>query len=270
MTRHQLKGVQLKIARAEKQLAALNRAISLHIESNPYTLVGDFESETSEDYVVRAQARNPIRPGWAVVVGDITHNLRSALDHLAWQLAMPNPPSKTGFPVFLKQKEYNRRTRGRKPAPGSGLSMVRGMPNAARTSIRDLQPYRRAKLRQRTADSDPLWLLHELNRVDKHQVLQIAAFTLSVIAIHLIVDGRRGGGYFAVHKGPLKNGAEIWRRRIPGQPRPKVEMDYKFTPDIAFAEPGPAFGRPVIDTLLAAGDAVTTDVLPKLEPLVVP
>lgn len=268
MTRHQLQGVRLKVARAEKQLAALDRGISRHLESNPYTVIGDFESETSEDYVIRALARNPIRPNWPVVVGDIAHNLRSALDHLAWQLAMPHPPSKTGFPIFLKQKDYNRKTKGRKPERGSGPFMVRGMPSAARTSIRDLQPYRRAKLRQRTAHSDPLWLLHELNRVDKHQVLQIAAFTLDVIAIHFTIDGNRAGGYFAARKGPFTNGAEIWRRQIPGLPHPEVQMDCKFTPDVAFAEPGPAFGQPVIDTLAAARNAIVSDVLPKLERLV--
>lgn len=262
---HRIKGVQWKVWRAERQLNALNRGIAQHLEGNAYSLVGNFEPEASEDFVVRVHARRPISTNWPLMIGEIAHNLRSALDHLAWQLAGPNPPAKTGFPIFLKSKDYNR-----SKGPGSGHYMVRGMSGKAKRAIRDLQPYRRAKLRGKTADSDPLWLLHELNRVDKHQLLQVAAFNLQIVRITTTLNGGRGGGYFGAGTGPLKSGDEVHRRRISGLPHPKVEIKSDFEPDIAFAQPGPAYGRPIVETLLDAGDAIVRDVLPKLEPLLPP
>lgn len=262
---HRLKGVRWKIRRAERQLNALNRGITQHLEGNAYSLVGDFESEASEDFVIRVHAERPVSPNWPVMIGDIAHNLRSALDHLAWQLAGPNPPTKTGFPIFLKSKDYNR-SRG----PGSGHYMVRGMSKPAKKAIRDLQPDRRAKLRDKTANSDPLWLLHELNRVDKHQLLQVAAFNLEIVRIKVILNGGRGGGYFGAGTGPLKSGDEVHRRWISGLPHPKVEIKSDFEPDIAFAQPGPAYGLAVVETLRDAGHAIVRDVLPKLDPLLPP
>lgn len=49
----------------------------------------------------------PLRLG--VIVGDLVHNVRSALDHLVWQLVLANaqqPTRATQFPVCSKREQW--------------------------------------------------------------------------------------------------------------------------------------------------------------------
>ena len=51
---------------------------------------------------------------WGVLIGEILHNLRSALDHLIWQLVIletgaPPTTTKTAFPIFETAAGYKSR-----------------------------------------------------------------------------------------------------------------------------------------------------------------
>jgi len=56
------------------------------------------------------KADNPERLG--VLLGDWAHNLRSALDHLMWQLVIlygGTPNRRTQFPIFQRKRDYDKR-----------------------------------------------------------------------------------------------------------------------------------------------------------------
>ena len=54
------------------------------------------------DQVFKFRVRAPIPVDLSLVIGDAVHNLRSALDHLAWQLVLANgqtPTTQTAYPA---------------------------------------------------------------------------------------------------------------------------------------------------------------------------
>ena len=55
-----------------------------------------------------------IPPGFPLIAGEAAHQLRSALDHLVWQLVIANTGAtptgtKSGFPIFKNEKGYDKR-----------------------------------------------------------------------------------------------------------------------------------------------------------------
>ena len=127
-------------------------------------------------------AEQPPTDPISLLIGDAMHNLRSALDVLAFSLAAahtkPLPKEiadRSEFPIFGNENgdgrdlfhRVNKKT-GR-PAFGSGLIKIDGWHPGAQAAVERLQPYKRGN----EFRSDPLWLLHELDRISKHRLLHV-------------------------------------------------------------------------------------------------
>ena len=84
-----LDSVWLKVIRAKEHLDALYAEILefLRTDPQPYAIQPEHNREGSE-YVFHFKVNREPPTEWSVAVGDVTYNLRSALDHLAWQLAL--------------------------------------------------------------------------------------------------------------------------------------------------------------------------------------
>lgn len=98
--------------------------------------------------------------------GDVIHNLRSALDHLAWELAkwetgLPREPNKCCFPIGWSLDNYKIIKKG---------GAVTGMSPEAKNAIDDLRPYK--------TGNEPLWRIHHLDIVDKHRHLLVAGYKI--------------------------------------------------------------------------------------------
>ena len=96
------------------------------------------------------------------LIGEFLHDLRSSLDHLAWQLVEHNsgkPSSDTSFPILKVTPSTNKQGQRTLPNVAGGLS------TRARALIDGAQPY---KLGARYVDQ-PLWMLHQLWNIDKHR-----------------------------------------------------------------------------------------------------
>lgn len=81
---HALDGVKLKVARAAEHLDVLRVECSAYLDSRPYELVRkpQLEGEDSEDLLFwKVHHLPPLR--LSVLLGDLLHNLRSSLDHIA-------------------------------------------------------------------------------------------------------------------------------------------------------------------------------------------
>jgi hypothetical protein len=188
--------------------------------------------------------------GIGLIVGDALHNLRSTLDHLAWQLVLEAgsaPTSSTSFPIFDDAAKYGR----------GALSKLAGMRQSAIDAIAAIKPYK--------GGNDTLWRLHRLNNVDKHRLVISVGFTNTAHSItpSLRERLRRGfaGSYgpdvpFPYPKGvdlliasetpisPLKAGDELLTL-----PESELEDHTSFTFDVALGEPGIIEGAPVVQTL---------------------
>jgi hypothetical protein len=99
-----LSGVMLKIERADAHLAELKDSIEDAHNASGEHFACEVDSQSGE-YVYRAHGLPEIDPKWSLIVGELLYNLRSALDHLAWQLVKLDgrkPGKHTQFPVCSK------------------------------------------------------------------------------------------------------------------------------------------------------------------------
>ena len=84
---HPLYGAHLKIERTWEVLDALNQEIRAFVETEPYGYW--IEPEPDSDWMlVRVEARRAIPDHLGLLFGDAVHNVRSALNHLAYELAV--------------------------------------------------------------------------------------------------------------------------------------------------------------------------------------
>jgi hypothetical protein len=107
-----------------------------------------------------------IDPNLPLIVGDCIHNLRSALDHLVFQLAIlkgtgTEAAAKTAFPIYLTAKSFKNFVDSR---------VAPFIERNALTEIERLQPYARGN----AGEQDIIWVLSQLDIIDKHRLLVVA------------------------------------------------------------------------------------------------
>ncbi|MBC8280046.1 MAG: hypothetical protein H8E48_04595 [Chloroflexi bacterium] len=149
----------LHIERAKEHLQDLDAKISEFVEANPFRVTA-YEDVHNATYIMRL--RIPIIDlKLAVIAGESIYNLRVALDHIAWQLALTNkdrPHDRTAFPVVDENTVDKMRRFDR---------ITRDIPGAAVDVIRTLQPYHRGS----DFTESPLWKLDKLCNIGKHRVI---------------------------------------------------------------------------------------------------
>src|SRR3990172_3595613 len=109
-------------------------------------------------------------PDIARIGGDVIQNLRSALDHLAYQLVLvgtgkPGPFFHVYFPIFDSAPEYK----------AGKTRQIKGMRQEAIDAIDGIKPYK--------GGNDTLWQLHSLNRIDKHRLILTAGSAFESVDI---------------------------------------------------------------------------------------
>jgi hypothetical protein len=174
------KRLDLKVERAKKHVIDLESAWSAFLKTNPYEIVPKDDPQAAERTYFLRQAKE-IPSNISLIIGDVLQNLRSALDHVAYHLAVVNSASAktlatTYFPIFPGPVEYHA-GKGRK---------IDGLRQDAVKAIDSVEPYGGGK-------GDLLWVLHTLNNVDKHKLLLTA---LPDLAAHSISPSQFAKGNF--------------------------------------------------------------------------
>ena len=145
------------------------------------------------------RGENPIVPiSWSVRTGEILYNLRSALDHLVWQLVCANgqtPTTDNLFPIVDDTDAWERSCR---------RGRLKGVSDSARQAIESLQPFNPWMVlptngRMRPFDAQSFRALRGLCNIDKHRHL------------HLIIAKMDGIG-------PIEFGESQPPRRRSGRP----------------------------------------------------
>ena len=246
--------VRLKIERANKHIRELQAAILAFNATNPHEISAKRDSQMRKliYYILRAE---PVPVEIAMISGDILHNLRSALDHLAYQLFMVGTggvgdPRHVYFPIFDDAAKYK---------TGAG-GKVKGMRQDAVDAIDAIKPYK--------GGNDTLWRLHKLDNIDKHRLLITvgASFSNFNVGQHLgpkFAEMMKAQGlpmspmpdlYISPtdRMFPLKVGDELFI----DAPDAEVNEKINFLFDIAFGEPGVVEGDAIIETLQGMYDLV--------------
>jgi hypothetical protein len=167
----------------------------------------------------------------SLLVGDCLHNLRSCLDVLAYALAnaytKPLPKEvadASEFPIVGDESKKGVAGSGPEMFRSSGLQKVAGWHPEAQAVVKGLQPYHRGKDFQ----SDPLWLIHDLDRVSKHRLLHpaLGAFGGTTYTPSETRNVRAlGPGFYDSYGGPLEPDTETPIGRIVGIQRLDPDAD---------------------------------------------
>ena len=78
-----LYGVEAKLARARDHYKTIHASTFLFQQTETHSFRVEVHGK-GHKHVYRAVDPKPIPEHWPAVFGDCVHNLRSALDHLAW------------------------------------------------------------------------------------------------------------------------------------------------------------------------------------------
>lgn len=226
---HSLDGCRAKLARAEELWDEVWASLNGFLEQGPYQSEGAFDPNSSE-WVVRFRVLEEPPLKWGVLIGDVVHNLRSALDHLAWQLVLRNggePSWRTQFPIYADENSYLR--------ANGGQAQIAGMSEEDKNRIEERQPFNLA------ADADrphELAVLQFLSNVDKHRVVHTSLVQTagSQFGIHDLQDVS-GIGQIAPQFGSLVDGADLVRIGVVADgPNPSLTVDAQLELDVAFAD----------------------------------
>jgi hypothetical protein len=155
---HPLDGVREKIVRAEAHLATVEAEIASH--KSKCTVLA--KKRPNGDSIFDIYINFPDPPlGLSCAISDCIQNLRTALDYLVCELALPvgEPPIHNLFPICNTTQAYKRQVEER--------DRLHNVPDKARAIIESLQPYN-AKGGKRF--SHPLYILNKLITADKYRL----------------------------------------------------------------------------------------------------
>lgn len=170
---------ELKLDQALHHVERFEEEASRWLAKPPYRFLHEVDLATAEKLLL-VELLEPVPGQLATIAGDCLHNLRSALDNLAYELAVahtghPLPKrvaADSAFPVFPKQgadtpKRFARTTRGIHPD--------------ARSIIEGIQPYNLGD----DAFRNILWVLHDLNAKDKHRFPHLGVPSPATVSFYI-------------------------------------------------------------------------------------
>jgi hypothetical protein len=211
-----LDGPRAKVKRAEDQLRALQEDSERFFRQNPNIVDrGKFNKRAGNYPIIVTKCPCELPEQWSVLIGEIAHDLRSALDILAWKLACLNktdPYDLTAFPIYLIGHS-NRRGRNNRVVrqfwhKAHGLRLLQSIHSRYWGKIESFQPYKRGNKGRKNL----LFLLHELNNTDKHRLIPIL---FASVSSHQ-VTGFFGGGSRIKIGVPIRPNAKIgWINPLP-------------------------------------------------------
>jgi hypothetical protein len=177
MAKGSLKSVGLKLDRAQMHLDEIARMLSL-IKYGECRIIPEYNQD--RDLIVQRIHITPKpKPELGVVVGDCLFAIRSALDHLVWQLVICNGQSPTKdnmFPITSDWDKFDTAARVIK-----GRKRLMGVSATAFALIESLQPYH--------AGNEALERLDTLHNADKHQTLNLTTVVADNTSLHYYRDG---------------------------------------------------------------------------------
>ena len=234
-----LAGCWNKVERADEHRCHLYREIQGFLNREPNPIITERNPETGRA-VLRVRDDYPPPPlRLSIIVGDVAHNLRSCLDHLAFQLVRSNggtPTFATGYPIYSARPTSSQGEAVRK-------RKVQGMSDAAIADIERLQPYN-----GRYLGYHPLEMLRGLSNWDKHNtvVLTVAQAKTSYQVTY------RSGVQVAVERGEARlfeAGAIMEIIEPPADDASEMYVEHEAAVEIFFDESGPGKGRGVLPLL---------------------
>jgi len=218
---HPLEGIRKKIERAKENIKDLRREIDFFLDYGIKPNIPDDDVKSLEE-LKKVHLNRPVPPRLSVLIGEIVHQLRSTLDHLAWQLSdtsyRSSFPRRIEFPIYIfpikdpdELKSFDRKVKGFTPS--------------VKARIEGLQP---------RSSADPLAILHEMDVVEKHRELLLVVSAFEHVVTSPITE-TEGITFYAHADVPLPVG--------------NVNMRGEYSAQVSFAQFGILQHQPVVPSL---------------------
>jgi hypothetical protein len=248
-----IESVRLKIKRAKEHIYDLDAKRVAFLDSGAYCAPAKYDPHCSQT-VYRVTKYTPVPPYFSLIAGDAIHNLRTALDYLAWQLSA-SPDAMTCFPICETPEEHETAMRSRK---------VKSVPEKAKEAMRLLKPYK--------GGNNAFWQLHRLDIADKHHLLLANVghvdkwrvnMESSFDELHEIWPGFAMPSVMDVRPfvkivPVFKQGDELFR--LTGNTEVNKDIEVAF--NITFRQSEIPESEPIIETLQRFADLIEMTVLP--------
>jgi hypothetical protein len=222
-----LDSARVKIGWAKKHLDCFDREADRFLARKPYTVTREPQFAVGHNrYRLHVRERPP--GDLALIAGDCVHNAKSALDHVAWQLAGADPDDTgTQFPIFANETKFATAKRQYQLIPSRPLAVVTY-----------LQPYRRSQ-----PLDDLLWAIYALDNADKHKTLALGLGMAEPKPSITAPPWSHTDFHVEFVLGPFEDDAvigEITAFAVPrsgGPPNANVKVDVEFTFRVALVDP---------------------------------
>jgi hypothetical protein len=213
----------------------LERRIERFVNTNAYSVIRQDDVEAGKRaWVVQVNKRPPLIR-WGALIGECLFNFRSALDHLAYDLAVaysaplsPQAESDSEFPIFVD----------RAPTKTELKRKIGAVHPKARNLIETMQPYGRT-------DRAALKYLHLLHNFDKHGTLHL----VQGVSIGIIHWGERDPDFEHIVFRSFIDGGILARAPLTSASEHDDDPDFMF--GVAFSETGPGASAPDVATTLS-------------------
>ena len=224
--------VFLKLTRAQEHLDAFKGELAAFQNGNPYTVHHQMNHDRREvTYYLVVVREAPARLG--LMIGDCVQNLRSALDHLVFNLpraAGTDPKWERGsqFPICDTPDGF----------AGIVNRYLLGVDPAAITAVERLQPYDGGN----PPEGKPLWYLRELSNLDKHRIIHLIA--IIGLGASLEVPNPPTGTVHGIlaHDAGMEHGAVIGKMYYSDPAPASVEVKVNLAAGVTIRDIEPAVG----------------------------
>lgn len=239
---------QTKLGRAKWHHAELGAALASFFATTPYKVSARRNDEGKLVYYLNEVTEVPVE--LSLTAGDVIQNLRSALDHLAYELWVKEAngqgkSERVYFPIDKDQASYNK----------SKADKTQGISRQSLAIIDSLSPYQ--------GGNDTLWRIHTLNNRDKHRLLVTvgSSFQSMDLGAYMMANMRKMPGLPEEMRSnmpdlslflkpadnlfPLKAGEELFIGGVDDEENPN--MQFRF--NVLLHEPGVVDGEPVAEVL---------------------
>lgn len=241
----------VKAGRARELLEQLKAAREEVVRANFMNVV--FHRD-GRDVVALLHYFAPMPTQLSCIVGDVVHNLRTALDHLACAAVEQGGGTvtrRTQFPVNETQDAFHKAVfRG---------EQLKGAPSAFIAFVESLQPYHSA-----VPSENLLHVIHRLDIRDKHRQLLVAA----VLPARVQLDVHGPPGCITTLKFPtelpfpLAEGEELVRFSLAlGFEIDRPPLSIALHQDVALVEEPPIHSRPIVPAMYELVDFALLNII---------
>jgi len=249
-----LHGILFKLWKASESAKAINIETSKLAELGFYSLVT--KKETEKRFVTEFTSVEAIPLIIPTLVGEISYQLRSSLDHLLYLVLNPQTDAEQGKTQLPLRSSAENFGNSHWRMPGASAAII--------DEVERIQPYHGREFAV-------LGHLHTINNRDKHRAISVCAAAIGSSSARISFPQGSGEPVITYARGIAKSGDLAASLDFPD---PMWELQQN--PDFEFAL-SPAFdigldpdldGIPVLQILSGAGNLIQSKILPRFAALV--